>query len=511
MVKKVQAQIAGMNARSESGLWQNRRQFALLVLVNALVGSMIGLERSIIPAFATEHFLLDSQTAILSFIAAFGLSKALANYFTGRLANRYGRRKLLIAGWVLALPVPLLLIWAPSWAWVVAANLLLGISQGLTWSSTVVMKIDLAGEKHRGLAMGLNEFAGYFAVGLSAWLTARIAAAYGIHPEPFYLGIFIALLGLLLSVLFVKETSGFVVSESKLSTQSALSNVFLDTSLRNRKLSAVTQAGLVNNLNDGMIWGLLPSWLLLQHYDPGQAGLIAATYPLVWGLGQLFTGPLSDRFRHKPLLFIGMAAQGLAIFLIPQAGTLGSLLLLTAILGLGTAVVYPTFLSAIAAGTRPEQRAESIGTFRLWRDLGYVFGALISGVAADAFGIAFAIVLVGAITLVSALIIQLRMPGDHDSVCISWQNFQRKTEQGKKLALIDVRSESEYVAGHIPQAVNIPQAQLAASIPALLKYKQVVVVCWKGGGRSAEAAKLLREAGINASWLCGGTASVIAA
>lgn len=495
--------------RMQTGLQQNWKQFTLLVLVNALVGAMIGMERTIFPAFAELRFGLDSHTAILAFIAAFGLSKTAANYFTGRLANRFGRRKLLIAGWFMALPVPLILIWAPSWAWVVAANLLLGISQGLSWSSTVVMKIDLAGDKNRGLAMGLNEFAGYFAVGLTAWFTGWIAETYAVSPYPFYLGVFIAITGLLLSMFLVKETRGFVITEDKQSTQRSLSHVFLDTSFRNRKLSTITQAGLVNNLNDGMIWGLLPSWLLLQHYEVSNAGLIAAAYPLVWGIGQLFTGPLSDRFRHKPMLFYGMAAQGLAILLIPQAGTFGSLLLLTAILGLGTAVVYPTFLSAIAAGTRPEQRAESIGTFRLWRDLGYVFGALISGVAADAFGIAFAIVLVGIITLVSAVIIQLRMPGADDSACINWQAIRKKVEHGSKDALIDVRSESEYAEGHIPQAVNIPLPQLEASIQALRKYKRIVPVCGKGGGRSAAAAKLLRSAGLKASWLCGGTTAVI--
>ena len=508
-MKEVLAEEAAINA--QTGLWHNRRQFALLVLVNALVGAMIGLERSILPAFATEHFLLDSQTAILSFIAAFGLSKALANYFTGRLANRYGRRKLLIAGWVLALPVPLLLIWAPSWAWVVAANLLLGISQGLTWSSTVVMKIDLAGEKHRGLAMGLNEFAGYFAVGLSAWLTARIAAAYGIHPEPFYLGIFIALLGLFLSLLSVKETSGFVISESKRSEQAALSNVFLDTSLRNRKLSAVTQAGMVNNLNDGMIWGLLPAWLLSMHMDTESVGILAAAYPLVWGLAQLFTGPLSDRFAHKPLLFAGMTAQGLAIILLPQLKTFGPILALNILLGLGTALVYPTFLAAIAKGTRPEQRAESIGTFRLWRDLGYAFGALISGLTADALGISAAIMLVGFITIASALVIRFRMPNETSSECVEWKAVRKGLSMSGTTALVDVRSEAEFTAQHLPYAIHIPLPLLKSALPLLRTYQRVVTVCGKGGGRSAEAAELLRTSGVNAAWLCGGTLGVLEA
>ena len=502
-MKEVQAEDTAMSA--QNALWQNRRQFALLVLVNALVGAMIGLERSILPAFATEHFLLDSQTAIMSFIAAFGLSKASANYFTGRLANRFGRKKLLIAGWVLALPVPFLLIWAPSWAWVVAANLILGISQGLTWSSTVVMKIDLAGEKHRGLAMGMNEFAGYFAVGLSAWLTARIAAAYGIHPEPFYLGIGIALLGLTLSLLFVKDTSGFVVSESKQNTQTALRHVFLDTSLRNRKLSAVTQAGMVNNLNDGMIWGLLPAWLISLDMDTGSVGILAAAYPLVWGLAQLFTGPLSDRFAHKPLLFAGMLAQGLAIILLPQLDSFGPILGMTILLGLGTALVYPTFLAAIAQGTRPEQRAESIGTFRLWRDLGYVFGALISGFTADALGIPAAIALVGYITIASALVIRFRMPQETSTDCVQWNKIRKALFVNSNTALVDVRSEAEFAAQHLPNAIHIPISMLPSAMPLLRTYQHVVTVCSQGGGRSADAAGLLRASGINAAWLCGGT------
>lgn len=504
----IQPEAAVESADPKPGLWQNRRQFTLLVVVNALVGAMIGLERSILPAFAEERFQLNSQTAILSFIAAFGLSKALANYFTGRLANRYGRRKLLIAGWMLALPVPLMLIWAPSWAWVLAANLLLGISQGLTWSSTVVMKIDLAGEKHRGLAMGLNEFAGYFALGLSAWLTAWIAAAYGLHPEPFYLGIFIAFTGLLLSLFLVKETRGFVRSESANSTQASLAHVFLDTSIRNRKLSAITQAGMVNNLNDGMIWGLLPAWLLSIQMDTATVGMLAAVYPLVWGIGQLFTGPLSDRFAHKVLLFWGMAAQGLAILLLPQMHTIGQILALNILLGLGTALVYPTFLAAIARGTRPEQRAESIGTFRLWRDLGYVFGALISGFTADVMGIPAAIMLVGCITLASAWVIRFRMPKDEAPECIRWEDLRGNPETEAATLIIDVRSEAEYAQQHLPQAIHIPIQQLAGALPALRRYKRVVTVCGKGGGRSAEAAQWLRKAGLNARWLCGGTAAV---
>ena len=392
------------------GLRENRKQFTLLVVINAFVGGMVGLERSIFPQFAESEFGITSRTAILSFIVAFGLSKALANYYTGRLANRFGRRNLLLGGWLLAIPIPFLLIYAPSWNWVVAANILLGLSQGLAWSSTVVMKIDLVGEKERGLAMGLNEFSGYLAVGVVAFLSGYIAQQYGLVPYPFYLGVFISIAGLLLTLLWVKDTRAFVKEESRTSQATALGNVFLETTFRNRTLSAVTQAGLVNNLNDGMIWGLLPILLVSLAFDNEQIGVLTAIYPTVWGLGQLFTGKMSDLYPKKSMLLWGMLLQGLAILLLPFGR--GFLLLagLSALIGVGTALVYPTFLSAIAGATPPAQRAESIGTFRLWRDLGYAFGAVVSGIVADLFGIPDAILLTGGLTLLSALIIRLRMP-----------------------------------------------------------------------------------------------------
>lgn len=393
------------------GLRENWKQFALLVIVNAFVGGMVGMERTIFPQFAMQEFGIASNTAILSFITAFGLAKAAANYFTGRVANRIGRKKLLLFGWLIAVPVPFLLIYAPGWNWVIVANVLLGISQGLTWSSTVMMKIDLVGEKDRGLAMGLNEFAGYAAVGLVAFLTGYVAGQFGVTPYPFFIGIFLSFSGLLLTVLWVKDTTVFVQRESAENNTESLRHVFWETTFGNRTLSSVTQAGLVNNLNDGMIWGLLPIVLLSLHYSNEQAGVITAIYPAVWGIGQLFTGKMADRYAKKKLLFWGMLLQGIAIVFIAFSSNFYMLASISVVLGLGTALVYPTFLSAIAEATSPMQRAESIGTFRLWRDLGYAFGAVISGVMADWLGTGYAILFVGLLTVGSALIIRFRMPG----------------------------------------------------------------------------------------------------
>jgi MFS family permease len=394
----------------ELGLKNNWKQFTILVIVNAFVGGMIGMERTIFPQFAELEFGVSSKTAILSFITAFGITKAVANYYTGKLANRFGRKNLLLLGWLLAIPIPFILIYAPSWSWVIGANVLLGASQGLTWSSTVVMKIDLVGEKDRGLAMGLNEFSGYFAVGIIAFLSGYVAGEYGITPYPFYIGIFISIVGFLLSLIWVKDTRGFVKKESQTNQSQALKNIFWDTSIRHKTLSSVTQAGLVNNLNDGMIWGLLPILLFSLHYDTENIGIISAIYPTVWGISQLFTGKMSDVYSKKRMLFWGMLMQGLAILVLPFTESFIALSLLAATLGFGTALVYPTFLSTIAQATSPAQRAESIGTFRLWRDLGYAFGAIISGITADLFGINNAIFLIGVLTILSAMVIQVRMP-----------------------------------------------------------------------------------------------------
>lgn len=392
------------------GLKENWKQFTLLVVVNAFVGGMVGMERSIIPQFAELKFDIASKTAILSFITAFGITKAIANYYTGRLANTFGRKNLLLIGWLIAIPIPFMLIYASSWNVVIIANVLLGISQGLTWSSTVVMKIDLVGEKDRGFAMGLNEFAGYFAVGVVAFLTGYIANTYGVTPYPFYIGIFISFVGLILTLVWVKDTRSFVNQESKTDKTKALDNVFLETTFKNKTLSSVTQAGLINNLNDGMIWGLLPMILLSLNYNNETIGIITAIYPTVWGVGQLFTGKMSDYYSKKAMLFWGMLLQGLAILFIPYTSNFYALASISAILGLGTALVYPTFLSTIAQATSPRQRAESIGSFRLWRDLGYAFGAIISGITADLFGVEYAIFLIGGLTIISSLVIKFRMP-----------------------------------------------------------------------------------------------------
>ncbi|GAA4842397.1 MFS transporter [Algivirga pacifica] len=394
------------------GLKENWKQFLLLVIINAFVGGMVGMERTIFPQFAELTFGVASKTAILSFITAFGVSKALANYYTGKLANRFGRRNLLILGWLIAIPVPWVLMYASSWNWVVLANILLGVSQGLTWSSTVVMKIDLVGEKDRGFAMGLNEFAGYFAVGVVAFLTGYVANEYGVTPYPFYIGIAISVIGFILSLLWVKDTSTFVHKESATNNTEQLKSVFIETTFKNKTLSAVTQAGLVNNLNDGMIWGLLPILLLGWSYSNENMGIITAIYPGVWGIGQLFTGKMSDHYSKKGMLFWGMLMQGVAICFIPYFSNFYVLAGIAAVLGLGTALVYPTFLSTIAQATSPQQRAETIGTFRLWRDLGYAFGAVISGITADLFGVEYAVLLIGELTVVSSMIIKFRMPSD---------------------------------------------------------------------------------------------------
>lgn len=391
------------------GLKENWKQFTILVIVNAFVGGMIGMERSIFPQFAESVFGVASKTAILSFITAFGITKAITNYFTGKFANKFGRKNLLLFGWFLALPIPFILMNANHWNWVIFVNILLGISQGLTWSSTVVMKIDLVGDKDRGFAMGLNEFAGYFAVGIVAFLSGYVASKYGITPYPFYIGVVISVLGLLSTLFFVNDTRLHARKESLTNETEALDNIFLETTFKNKTLSAVTQAGLINNLNDGMIWGLLPMVLFSLKFNTENIGIITAIYPTVWGIGQLFTGKMSDVYSKKSMLFWGMFLQGIAILCIPFSENFQSLAIISGALGLGTALVYPTFLASIAQATAPKQRAESIGTFRLWRDLGYAFGAIISGITADFFGVEYAIFLIGGLTIISSIIIKVRM------------------------------------------------------------------------------------------------------
>lgn len=391
------------------GLRENWPQFTLLVIINAFVGGMIGLERTLLPELAEQEFGLVARTALLSFIVVFGVSKAFTNYFTGALANRVGRKNLLVYGWLFGLPVPLILMFAPSWNYIVLANGLLGINQGLCWSSTVVMKIDLVGEKKRGLAMGINESAGYLSIALVALLTGYLASRYGIRPYPFLMGTGFAVIGLVGSIFLVKDTASHVKLETGRSGQQKLSNVFWDTTFAHSNLGAVTQAGLVNNLNDGMVWGLLPVLLSRKGFSLEQIGVIVATYPAVWGVGQLFTGALADKYCKKRLLFYGMFLQGVAIVLFPWAVAFWHFMTISTVLGMGTAIVYPTFLAAIASDTHPEQRAASMGVFRFWRDLGYAIGALLTGLLADQAGINPSILVVGGLTIFSALIIQFRM------------------------------------------------------------------------------------------------------
>lgn len=391
------------------GLRENWKQFTLLVIVNAFVGGMVGLERSILPELALKEFHIAANSAILSFIVVFGITKALTNYFTGSLANRFGRKNLLIIGWIVAIPIPFIMIYANHWNWIVFANVLLGINQGLAWSSTVVMKIDLVGDKQRGFAMGLNEFAGYISVALVAFLTGFIASEYGIRPYPFYIGIVLVFLGLSASVILIKDTRSFVQLEKMNSLIPRLKNVFLETTLKNKTLSSVTQAGLVNNLNDGMVWGIFPILLAQRNFNIGEIGLITAIYPAVWGLGQLFTGKMADNFPKKNLLFIGMLLQAIALFGFFIAETLSIYVILSVALGFGTALVYPTFLATIAENTHPEDRAKSIGIFRLWRDLGYAFGAVLTGIIADLFDLNTAILFIAILTLISAFVILGRM------------------------------------------------------------------------------------------------------
>lgn len=489
------------------GLKENWKQFTILVIVNAFVGGMIGMERSIFPKFAEVEFGIASKTAILSFITAFGITKAITNYFTGKLANRFGRKNLLLFGWFVALPIPFILINATTWNWVIFANILLGLSQGLTWSSTVVMKIDLVGEKDRGLAMGLNEFAGYFAVGVVAFFSGYVANRYGITPYPFYIGIAISIIGFLLTLFLVKDTRLHTHKESATDKTKQLENVFMETTFKNKSLSSITQAGLINNLNDGMIWGLLPIVLITLNYNTENIGIITAIYPTVWGIGQLFTGKMSDVYSKKAMLFWGMLLQGIAIIFMPFSHSFFMLSCISSILGLGTALVYPTFLSAIAQAASPQQRAESIGTFRLWRDLGYAFGAIISGITADLFGVNYAIFLIGGLTILSSIIIKFRMPETNKITkeCIEMEEVKKYLQQNKKIQIIDVRTNKEFEQAHIPNAINIVLTELEDEAIKFDKNYQYIITCGKGGGRSADGAKLLNELGYNAFWLCGGT------
>jgi MFS family permease len=398
------------------GLQANFGQFALLVGVNALVGGMVGQERSVLPLLATDVFGVTGVTAILTYLVAFGVTKAGANLLAGALADRYGRKPVLVAGWVIGLPVPLLLIWAPAWGWIVAANVLLGLNQGLTWSTTVIMKIDLVGPARRGLAMGLNEAAGYGAVALTALATGFIAAQAGLRPGPFLLGLAYAGLGLAASVLFVRETSPHVEHERASrppADRPTWREIVVRTTLRDPSLSAACQAGLVNNLNDGMAWGLLPLYYAAAGLSLTQIGILAAAYPAVWAVSQIGTGALSDRVGRKPPIVAGMLLQAAAIGVIAAGSSFGVWLAVAVVLGLGTALVYPTLIAAVADVAEPSWRGSAVGVYRLWRDLGFAIGAIVAGLIADAAGIASAIWVVAVITAASGVVVQIRMRETH--------------------------------------------------------------------------------------------------
>ncbi len=409
----------------ELGLRQNAAQFALLVVVNALVGGMLGQERTVLPLLAEREFGLRAYTAGLSFIVVFGLAKAATNYFAGTLSDRYGRKPVLVTGWVVAVPVPLLLIWAPSWSWVIAANVLLGISQGMTWSTTVVMKIDLVGPARRGLAMGLNEAAGYAAVAVTALATGYLAQSYGLRPAPFLLGIAFAALGLGLSSLAVKETREHARLDAAshvaradgrhdhLNSELTSRQVFSQTSFREPALSSASQAGLVNNLNDGLAWGLFPVLFAAAGLSVGRIGILAALYPAVWGVGQLITGALSDRWGRKWLIVSGMWLQAFALGLVALSNSFAGWAVAAVLLGAGTAMVYPTLLASIGDVAHPAWRARSVGVYRLWRDGGFAVGALLAGVVADALGVRAAVWTVAALTAASGCLVAVRMYETH--------------------------------------------------------------------------------------------------
>ncbi len=399
-----------MQKNIQLGLRENIHQFILLVIVNAFVGGMVGLERCILPRIAEAEFHIAAKTAIFSFIIVFGISKALANYVTGPLSNKYGRKALLIIGWIFALPVPFLLMYAQNWNAIIIANGFLGINQGLSWSSTVNMKIDLVGSNQRGFAMGLNEFAGYISVALVAFLTGFIAGEYGLRPYPFYIGIILSFFGLTVSLFFIRDTKHHVLKETESNLVPQRKNLFWQTTILDKNLGSITQAGLVNNLNDGMVWGLLPILLMQKKiFSVSEIGIITATYPAVWGIGQLFTGKMADLFCKKKVLFYGMFLQGVALLGMLFAITFYHFILLAILLGVGTAMVYPTFLATIAEYTHPKDRAKSLGIFRLWRDLGYAIGAVLTGLLIDNFGEYSTIIVIGALTIASAIYLNIRM------------------------------------------------------------------------------------------------------
>jgi MFS family permease len=395
------------------GLRENWRQFALLILINAFVGGMVGIERTVVPLIGSEEFGIASTTIVVSFIVSFGVIKALANLVSGQLADTWGRKRVLILGWLVGLPVPFVIIWAPSWGWIVAANALLGINQGLAWSMTVIMKVDLVGPKSRGLAVGLNEFAGYLAVGVTAFLTGYLASRYGLRPVPIYLGIGYAVLGTLLSMMLVRDTREHVRLEaaaaSKPSNPMSFREIFVLTSFGDRNLFAASQAGLVNNLNDGMSWGIFPLFFASFGLGVERIGILKAVYPATWGILQVATGPLSDRWGRKGLIVAGMWVQSAGLFLTAATHQFEWWLAGSLLLGIGTAMVYPSLIAAVSDASHPTWRARSLSVYRFWRDLGYAIGALSAGIIADIFGMAWAIGTIAALTFLSGAIVAVLM------------------------------------------------------------------------------------------------------
>ncbi|WP_292119751.1 MFS transporter [Mesorhizobium sp.] len=395
------------------GLKANWRQFSLLVLINAFVGGMVGIERTVVPLIGAEEFGLASTTLVTSFIVSFGVVKACANLVSGQLADTWGRKRVLTLGWLFGLPVPFIIIWAPSWGWIVAANALLGINQGLAWSMTVIMKVDLVGPKSRGLAVGLNEFAGYLAVGVTAFLTGYLASCYGLRPVPIYLGVGYAILGAALSILLVRDTREHVrlelANHPKAASPLGFREIFMLTSFGDRNLFAASQAGLVNNLNDGMSWGLFPLFFVAHGLGVERIGILKAVYPAVWGILQIATGPLSDRWGRKGLIVAGMWVQAAGLLTTAMTRDFGWWLLASLLLGLGTAMVYPSLIAAVSDASHPSWRARSLSVYRFWRDLGYAIGALSAGLIADFFGFVAAIAAIAALTFLSGAIVAVAM------------------------------------------------------------------------------------------------------
>jgi MFS family permease len=401
------------DSRVRLGLKENWRQFALLILINAFVGGMVGIERTVVPLIGSEEFRITSTTIVVSFIVSFGVIKALANLISGQLADAWGRKRVLVLGWLVGLPVPFMIIWAPSWGWIVAANALLGINQGLAWSMTVIMKIDLVGPKSRGLAVGLNEFAGYLAVGVTAFLTGYLASRYGLRPVPIYLGIGYAVLGSLLSIMLVRDTRDHVrletAAHSQQSTSMSFREIFVLTSFGDRNLFAASQAGLVNNLNDGMSWGIFPLFFASFGLGVERIGILKAVYPATWGILQVATGPLSDRWGRKGLIVAGMWIQSAGLFLTAATRQFEWWLVGSLLLGLGTAMVYPSLIAAVSDASHPTWRARSLSVYRFWRDLGYAIGALSAGIIADIFGMVWAIGTIATLTFMSGAVVALVM------------------------------------------------------------------------------------------------------